>query len=106
MFNADLDQTKMEQTFIFSTMTDFTDRVVQEYNKATDCANQAGDLIGVLDQLVSEDEPLADQRQILWAILNTSFRANQSFHRLNLWSATATHALGYRSDMQLTPHFL
>ena len=96
----------MEQTFIFSTMTDFTGRVIQEYNIATDWANQAGELVDVLDQLVSEDKPLADQREILWALLNTSFRANRSFSRLNLWSATATHALGYRSDMQLTPHFL
>ena len=86
-------------------MAGFTDRVVQEYNKATDCANQAGELIDVLDQLVSEDKPLADQRQILWALLNTSFRANRSFHRINLWSAIATHELRYTSDMQLMPHF-
>ena len=96
----------MEQTFVFSTMIDFTDRVVQEYNIATDWANQAGELIDLLDQLVYEDKPLADQRQILWALLNTSFRANRSFNRLNLWSAIATHALGYTSDMQLRPYFL
>ena len=90
----------MEQTFVFSTMADFANRVIQEYNIATDCANQAGDLIGVLDQLVSEDEPLADQRQILWALLNTLFRANRSFNRLNLWSLIATHAPGMHA-----PHF-
>ena len=96
----------MEQTFIFSTMVDFTDRVVQEYNKAADCANQVGEYIDELDYLVTESIPLADQRHILWALLNTSFRANRSFHRINLWSAISTHELGYRSDMQLMPHFL
>ena len=96
----------MEQTFIFSTMADFTDRVVREYNIATDCANLAGEYIDTLDYLVSEDVPLADQRQVLWALLNTTFDANRAFHRLNLWSAIATHRVGYASDMELMPHFL
>ena len=67
-------------------MNDFTDRVVREYNIAVDCANQAGEYIDEPDYLVSENKPQVDQRHILLSLLNTSFRANRSFHRINLWT--------------------